>query len=72
MTELNSKIVEVTVYNDRARVTRRGAMHLETGANRLSITNLPLTLNPEFGARLSAREYPGASAWPGNRARLFH
>jgi uncharacterized protein (TIGR02231 family) len=54
MTELNSKIVEVTVYNDRARVTRRGAMHLKTGANRLSITNLPLTLNPE-SARASAR-----------------
>ena len=53
MTELNSKIVEVTVYNDRARVTRRGAMHLESGTNRLSFTNLPLTLNPE-SARASA------------------
>ena len=47
MIELNSKIVEVTVYNDRARVTRRGVMHLETGSNRLSVTNMPLTLNPE-------------------------
>jgi uncharacterized protein (TIGR02231 family) len=54
MTELNSKIVEVTVYNDRARVTRRGSVSLEIGATRLSIANLPLTLNPE-SARAAAR-----------------
>jgi len=54
MIELNSKIVEVTVYNDRARITRRGSVSLETGATRLSITGLPLTLNPE-SARAAAR-----------------
>jgi uncharacterized protein (TIGR02231 family) len=54
MTELNTKIVEVTVYNDRARVTRRGPITLEPGVVWLSISNLPLTLNPE-SVRASAR-----------------
>lgn len=54
MTELTSKIDEVTVYNDRARVTRRGTATPEQGVTRLSFTNLPLTLNPE-SARASAR-----------------
>jgi hypothetical protein len=45
MAELVSKIVEVTVYNDRARITRSGVAALETGATRLSINNLPLTLD---------------------------
>jgi uncharacterized protein (TIGR02231 family) len=54
MIELDSKIVEVTVYTDRARVTRRGSLTLDTGTTRLSITGLPLTLNLE-SARAAAR-----------------
>jgi uncharacterized protein (TIGR02231 family) len=38
-------IVEVTVYPDRARVTRRGSAALEPGLHQLSIADLPLTLD---------------------------
>ena len=45
MSELTTHIVEVTVYPDRARVTRRGSAALEPGLHQLSIVDLPLTLD---------------------------
>jgi uncharacterized protein (TIGR02231 family) len=45
MIDLQTQIVQVTVYPDRARVTRRGAATLEPGLHKLEIAELPLTLD---------------------------
>ena len=45
MGELQTKIIEATVYPDRARVTRRGTAALEPGLHQLEIAELPLTLD---------------------------
>jgi len=47
MTELDTTITEVTVYLDRARVTRRGTVELKQGEHRLQVGELPLSLLPE-------------------------
>ncbi|MBV9616509.1 MAG: mucoidy inhibitor MuiA family protein, partial [Ktedonobacteraceae bacterium] len=41
MAELEAPIKEVTVYSDRALITRRGTIQLETGEHELRINNLP-------------------------------
>ncbi len=41
MVDLDAPITEVTVYADRALVTRRGNIHLEAGEHELRINNLP-------------------------------
>ena len=46
MIELQTHIVEVTVYPDRARVTRRGTTALEPGTHKVEIPELPLALDP--------------------------
>ena len=53
MTTLNARvvlyapIVEVTVFVNRARITRRGTAHLSPGEQTLRIANLPATLDPD-------------------------
>jgi uncharacterized protein (TIGR02231 family) len=47
MTELDTTITEVTVYPDRAWVTRRGTVELKQGVHRLQVGELPLNLLPE-------------------------
>jgi uncharacterized protein (TIGR02231 family) len=47
MTELDTIITEVTVYPDRARVTRRGTVELKQGEHSLQVGELPLSLLPE-------------------------
>ena len=47
MTHLNTTITEVTIYPDRARVTRRGTVELKQGEHRLQVGELPLSLLPE-------------------------
>ncbi|HEV8579646.1 MAG TPA: mucoidy inhibitor MuiA family protein [Thermoanaerobaculia bacterium] len=47
MPELATTIEAVTVFPDRARVTRRGGTALEPGAHRLEISDLPMSLLPE-------------------------
>jgi len=67
MSELQTQIVEATVYPDRARVTRRGTATLEPGLHKLEIAELPLTLDTSSvraGGRFTA------SAGSGN-ARLL-
>jgi len=54
MTQLNTSITDVTVYTDRARITRRGTLKLETSTQSLEIAELPLALNPD-SLRASAR-----------------
>jgi len=46
-TSIESHITSVTVYPDRARISRSGKASLEPGAHRLLVTELPLTLLPE-------------------------
>ncbi len=46
MTTIDAPVVEVTVYVNCARVTRRGRAHLVPGEQSLSIINLPVTLDP--------------------------
>ncbi|MBV9712895.1 MAG: mucoidy inhibitor MuiA family protein, partial [Ktedonobacteraceae bacterium] len=41
MAELEAPIKEVTVYSDRALITRRGTIQLEAGEHELRINNLP-------------------------------
>jgi len=47
MPELASTIESVTVFPDRARVTRRGRTALEPGLQRIAIAELPMSLHPE-------------------------
>src|SRR5215210_7853960 len=44
MSELASTLDAVTVFPDRARVTRRGRLSLEPGLHSLEVTDLPLAL----------------------------
>src|SRR5690606_9278956 len=44
---LDVPIVAVTVYVDRARVTRRGKFQLAAGEHTLTITNLPRSLEQD-------------------------
>ncbi len=41
MNELDASIAEVTVYADRALVTRRGTIHLDSGEHEIRVNNLP-------------------------------
>ncbi len=47
MTPLSSHIVEVVVFPDRARVTRRGTLTLEAGLHRIEFTDLPLAIQTD-------------------------
>lgn len=67
MSELSTRIVEVTTYPDRARVTRRGSIQLEAGLHRLAVTELPLALDAA-SVRARGQFAPGA---PGGSARLL-
>ena len=44
---MDTKPTTVTVFPDRARVTRTGTVELQPGLQRVEITNLPLALVPE-------------------------
>ncbi len=60
--KLETRIEAVTVYPDRARITRQGTASLEAGTQQIEIENLPLRLDPA-STRLAAH---GAA-----RARLL-
>jgi len=47
MPELSTILDTVTVFPDRARVTRRGRVTLEPGTHRLEISELPISLLPD-------------------------
>lgn len=47
MTTIDAPIVAVTVYTDRARVTRRGRVHLAPGEHTLALISLPTTLEED-------------------------
>src|SRR5512138_3166936 len=50
MTELAVPITAVTIYADRALVTRRGSMHLASGEHELHINDLPQFLRESLRA----------------------
>src|SRR5579864_9349391 len=50
MTELEAPIKEVTVYSDRALITRSGATHLEGGEHELRVNDLPRFLRDSLRA----------------------
>lgn len=50
MPDLNAPIRDVTVYSDRALVTRRGTLHLEAGEHELRVNNLPQFLRESLRA----------------------
>ena len=54
MNTMQTRTSAVTVYPDRARVTRRGDVSLEPGIHRLEVVPLPPTLDPA-SVRASAR-----------------
>jgi uncharacterized protein (TIGR02231 family) len=54
MTTIDAPIVAVTVFTDRARVTRRGAARLAPGEHSLAIEGLPTTLEAD-SVRASGR-----------------
>lgn len=54
MDSLETQIVTVVVYPDRARVTRQGKIGLANGLHQIEISGLPVRMNPD-SARASAR-----------------
>ncbi len=54
MATVSTRLTNVTVYPDRARVTRQGQVALEAGLHQLEITDLPLRMDPS-SARAAAR-----------------
>ncbi len=47
MPELKTEIREVTVFTDRARLTRVGSIEVEKGEQKIEFPELPLTIEPE-------------------------
>jgi uncharacterized protein (TIGR02231 family) len=47
MTSLTTAITAVTVYPDRARLTRGGSLTLQPGAHLIEVADLPLQINPD-------------------------
>src|SRR5437667_1895360 len=50
MVDINASIKEVTVYSDRALITRRGIIHLAEGEHELRINDLPQFLRDSLRA----------------------
>ena len=58
---MQTRIAEVAVYPDRARVMRRGAVALESGTHQIEISELPLALDPS-SVRASGKFTSAASS----------
>lgn len=71
MTELDTKLTAVTVYPDRARITRYGEISVEAGFHRIEIAGLPIRLEPD-SARVSARGTARARILGLQVERLFY
>lgn len=54
MAKIDAPIAEVTVYTDRARITRRGSVHLAPGEHTLTLEGLPTTIQDD-SVRASGR-----------------
>lgn len=71
MSNIDTRITEVTVYPDRARVTRRGEVTVEPGSHRLEIVGLPLGLDTA-SVRAAARGTARARLLGVDVRRSFH
>jgi uncharacterized protein (TIGR02231 family) len=69
--EISTRIEEVTVYTDRARVTRRGRITLPTGPQEVALDDLPSELIPET-VRAKARGSVPARLLGTDVTRTFH
>jgi len=58
MTDITAPITEVTVYTDRALITRRGSIQLEAGEHELRVNDLPQFLRDSL--RASGKSTSGA------------
>jgi uncharacterized protein (TIGR02231 family) len=70
MTSIASQVIEVTVFPDRARVTRRGSLSLEPGVQRVEFGELPLAMQTE-SVRASGRGTPAALLGVDTRRTYF-
>ena len=70
MVTMDTSVESVTVYPDRARVTRRGSLELEAGSHRIVIDNLPAAIVPE-SLRVSGRGSAGARLLSVRSERVF-
>lgn len=71
MKSFSTRISAVTVYPDRARVTRQGKSSLEPGLQQLEITELPLQMLPE-SLRTTARGTVGVKLMGAQVQRRFY
>lgn len=71
MNPFSTRISAVTVYPDRARVTRQGKAALEAGLQQLEIADLPLQMNKE-SLRTMARGTAGARLLGAQVQRRFY
>jgi uncharacterized protein (TIGR02231 family) len=70
MAVIESKVVDVAVFPDRARVTRRGSLTLGPGIHHIDFSELPLTLQPD-SVRASGRGTPAALLGVDTRREYF-
>jgi uncharacterized protein (TIGR02231 family) len=70
MPNLQSFPVDIVVYPDRARLTRRGTVALEAGVHRLEFTELPARLDPQ-SLRAAARSTAPARLLGVDARRVF-
>ena len=70
MTTIVSQVVAVTVFPDRARVTRRGSLSFEPGVHRVEFGELPLAMQTE-SVRASGRGTPAALLGVDTRRTYF-
>jgi uncharacterized protein (TIGR02231 family) len=70
MTSIVSQVVEVTVFPDRARVTRRGSLSFEPGVHQVEFGELPLAMQTE-SVRASGRGTPAALLGVDTRRTYF-
>ena len=71
MPTIESTIVEVTVFPDRARVTRRGTLRLEAGLRQVDFDDLPLTLSTD-SIRVSGRGAANAALLGVDARRVYY
>ncbi len=70
MVAIQSQVIEVSVFQDRARVTRRGTLTPEVGAQQIEFADLPLMLVPD-SVRASGRGTANAVLLGVNTRRTY-
>ncbi|TMC50300.1 MAG: DUF4140 domain-containing protein, partial [Chloroflexi bacterium] len=71
MVALQSQTIEVSVFPDRARVTRRGTLALAAGVQTIELTDLPLSLVPD-SVRAAGRGSADSALLDVNTRRAYY